>query len=57
MENETEFHESMIDNKTGKKIKFFYLGPKNDWRKSLDNDIQKNIEVAFKNEMIQLGYL
>ena len=41
MENETEFNESMIDNKTGKKIKFFYLGPKNDWRKLLDQDIQK----------------
>ena len=41
----------------GNLIKFFFLGPKNDWRKSLDNDIQKNIEVAFKNEMIQLGYL
>ena len=57
MENETEFHESMIDNKTGKKIKFFYLGPKNDWRKLLDKDIQKKIEVSFKNEMTELGYL
>jgi len=57
MENETGFQESLIDNKTGKKAKFFYLGPKNDWKKLLDKVIQKKIEEAFKKEMIELGYL
>ena len=57
MENETGFHESLVDNKTGKKAKFFYLGPKNDWKKLLNKVIQKKIEVAFKKEMTELGYL
>ena len=43
MENETGFQESLIDNKTGKKAKFFYLGPKNDWKKLLDKVIQKKL--------------
>ena len=57
MENETGFHESLVDNKTGKKAKFFYLGPKNDWKKLLNKVIQKKIEEAFKEEMTELGYL
>ena len=57
MENETGFHESLVDNKTGKKAKFFYLGPKNDWKKLLDKVIQKKIEEVFKKEMTELGYL
>ena len=57
MENETGFQESLMDNKTGKKAKFFYLGPKNDWKKLLDKVIQKKIVEAFKKEMTELGYL
>ena len=57
MENETGFQESLVDNKTGKKAKFFYLGPKNNWKKLLDKVIQKKIEEAFKKEMTELGYL
>ena len=57
MEKDTDFHESMINKKTGKKVKFFYLGPKNDWKNLLDENIQKKIEKAFKKEMTELGYL
>ena len=57
MEKDTDFHESMINKKTGKKVKFFYLGPKNDWKNLLDENIQKKIETAFKKEMTELGYL
>ena len=39
-----------------KRVPFFNLGPKNDWRQSL-NTIIKKIEKAFKKEMIELGYL
>ena len=40
-----------------KKIKFFNLGKKNNWKKLLDKTIVKNIEVTFKKEMIELDYL
>ena len=37
--------------------KFFHLGPKNNWRDLLDKSIKDEIEVSFKNEMKDLGYL
>ena len=40
-----------------KKVKFFNLGPKNDWKKYLNNEIVKEINIKFKNEMEELSYL
>ena len=57
MEEEGDFYESVISTKTKKKIKFFNLGKKNNWKKLLDKTIVKNIEVTFKKEMIELDYL
>ena len=57
LEKEKGFFEAKTHEKTGKKIPFFNLGPKNDWKKMLDEKIRKKIETAFKKEMIELGYL
>ena len=38
-------------------VKFFYLGPKNDWQNILDEKIKEDIEISFRNEMQDLGYL
>ena len=57
LENEKGFFEAKTHLKTGKKIPFFNLGPKNDWKKMLDEKIRKKIEEAFKKEMVELGYL
>ena len=43
--------------KLKKKQKFFYLGPKNNWKKLLDTKTVKKIENTFQKEMIELGYL
>ena len=43
-----------VDNK---KIKFFNLGPKNDWKSCLNDEIVEEINFKFKNEMEELGYL
>ena len=51
------FGESVADPKSGDKIDFFYLGPKNDWKKLLDNKISREIEQKFQNEMKELKYL
>jgi len=40
-----------------KDIKFFYLGPNNDWKSKLENEIIEEINLKFKNEMQELGYL
>ena len=46
-----------MNERTGEKVPFFNLGPKNDWRQSLDPAIIQKIENAFKKEMEELGYL
>ena len=48
------FGESVADTKSGDKKDFFYLGPKNDCKKLLDNKISKEIEQNFQNEMKEL---
>ena len=57
LEKEKGFIEGKVDKKTGEKIPFFNLGPKNDWSKLLDPKIIKKIEKAFAKEMLELGYL
>jgi hypothetical protein len=57
LEEEKGFFESKIDKKTGKKIPFFNLGPKNDWKKTLNHNIKKKIEDKFQKEMEEIGYL
>ncbi|MDC6478209.1 sulfotransferase domain-containing protein [Candidatus Pelagibacter sp.] len=37
--------------------KFFNLGPKNDWKNLLPNQIRLEIEKRFQKEMMELGYL
>ena len=43
--------------KNNKTIKFFYLGPNNNWKKLLKLETIKQIENSFKSEMEELGYL
>ena len=45
------------ENIIGKNNKFFYLGPKNDWKKLLSKKIRNEIEIIFKKEMLEVGYL
>lgn len=55
-EREKGFKEATKD-KFGNPVKFFNLGPKNNWKKILDPIIAKEIEVSFEDEMKELGYL
>ena len=57
MEKEGGFYESATSFKTMKKIRFFNLGKKNNWKSFLDKEIIKKIESRFKNEMSELKYL
>ena len=51
------FSESVVSKKNKKKIPFFYLGPKNNWKKILKTKISNKIEISFEKEMKKLGYL
>jgi len=57
METKETFRESVVDKETGKKRPFFNLGPKNDWKKILSDENREKIEKAFREEMLELGYL
>ena len=39
------------------KVKFFNLGPKNDWKKLLNNEIIEKLNLKFNKEMKELKYL
>ena len=41
LENKKGFFEAKVNKKTGEKIPFFNLGPKNDWKQLLDRKIIK----------------
>lgn len=57
LENKYGFHESMVNKKTGKNVKFFNLGKKTDWKTSLNENIKNKIEEKFEKEMKELRYL
>jgi hypothetical protein len=57
LERDNGFLETSTNKKTREKNTFFNLGPKNDWKKSLDLEVIKKIEKAFEKEMKELGYL
>ena len=56
MENEGKFRENVLDKVTKKKVNFFHMGPKNEWKNNLDKEYIDKIEFNFKNEMEELGY-
>ena len=57
IEEEKGFSESVVNEKTGSKNKFFFLGPKNNWQELIDEKTVYQINKKFKKEMEELGYL
>jgi len=57
MEEKGLFTENNIDEKIGKKIKFFNEGKKNQWENILESKIRMEMEKKFKNEMNELKYI
>ena len=50
------FVESPIGQKTGKKLIFFNLGTKNNWKKILPNNIKEQMNKIFKKDLEYWGY-
>jgi hypothetical protein len=57
MEAKESFSEAKEDKKTGKKIRFFNMGKKNDWKEILDEKIKEKLENELAEEMRELNYL
>ena len=56
-EDKNGFIESIKDPENKKRKKFFNLGPRNNWKKSLDKKFVDEIENSFNDEMKELGYI
>ena len=57
IEEEKGFSESIMSNKSKKKIPFFFLGPENDWKKKIDKNLQKKINSIFKKNLDEFKYI
>lgn len=57
LEKNKGFVEQVLSINDKKKIPFFYLGPKNNWKKILKKDIQHNIEKNFNQSLKDLNYI
>tara|TARA_B100001057_G_scaffold315179_1_gene315265 strand:+ start:208 stop:1050 length:843 start_codon:yes stop_codon:yes gene_type:complete len=57
MEQKGLFTENAINKKDHSKVKFFNLGPANNWKKNLDESVKNKIEKKLYKEMTELKYL
>ena len=55
-EQKNGFSEAITSKKDNKKIPFFYLGPKNDWKKILDEDLKSKLNDIFKKNLVEFSY-
>ena len=56
-EMEKGFSEAIPSQKNkSKKIPFFNLGPRNDWRRILDNNLKEKLQNTFEKEIKELSY-
>ena len=51
IENAGNFGENVYSLKDNRKIKFFYQGPENDWKKNLDESMIKKMNEYYKNDL------
>ena len=57
IENNDGFTESILSKNENKKIPFFHLGPKNNWKNMFDKNYQEKLNLIFKNNLQELNYL
>jgi len=57
MEENEGFQEAAYSEKLKRKVNFFNLGQKNNWKNLLDPKIEKKIRVTFEKEMKELNYI
>lgn len=57
MEKKGLFKENVLNKEDNSKVNFFHLGPANNWKDNLNEDIKNKIEENFYKEMVELQYL
>ena len=51
IENQGKFSENVYSLKDNRKIKFFYQGPENDWKKNLDENMIKKMNEYYRDDL------
>ena len=57
IEKKDGFNESVLSKNDPKKIPFFHLGPKNDWKIIFDQNYQKKLYSTFNKNLKELNYI
>ena len=57
IENEKGFSESVLSKIGTKKISFFHLGPKNNWKNIFDKNYQNKLNFTFESNLKELNYI
>jgi hypothetical protein len=55
-EEDGSFTENRYKKDTKEKIKFFYLGKKNNWKTILNDEIKNKMNKIYKDDLIKLKY-
>ena len=56
IESKNGFSESVLSKNRTKKISFFHLGPKNNWKIILNEDLKEKLNKVFKKQLEELSY-
>ncbi len=56
IEKNDGFLESVLSKNDTKKIPFFHLGPKNDWKSMFNKNYQEKLNSIFENDLKELNY-
>tara|TARA_B100000902_G_scaffold365892_1_gene387206 strand:+ start:9372 stop:10214 length:843 start_codon:yes stop_codon:yes gene_type:complete len=56
LEDSGKFSENVFSTKDNKKIQFFYLGPKNNWKEKLDNQLIDKMNSYYKEDLKKFNY-
>jgi hypothetical protein len=51
------FSEAILSKKTNEKIPFFFLGPDNDWKKILPEDMKTRLNQIYEKNLKELSYI
>ena len=57
IENKKGFVESVLSKNYSKKIPFFHLGPKNNWKNIFDQKSQEKLNSIFEENLKELKYI
>ena len=57
IESKNGFSESILSKKGKKKISFFHLGPKNNWKNIFSETYQNKLTLKFESNLKELNYI